>query len=46
MERQRDRVTQEAKYRIRGMALDGREIEIIVKLSVSGNLVIITAYEL
>ena len=46
VERQRDRVTREAKYRIRGLALDEREMEMIAKLSVTGNLVIITVYEL
>ncbi len=46
VERQRDRVTREAKYRLRGMAADGREMEIITKLSFTGRLVIITVYEL
>jgi Domain of unknown function (DUF4258) len=32
VERQRDRVTREAKYRIHGTAIDDREMEIIVKL--------------
>jgi Domain of unknown function (DUF4258) len=45
-ERQRDRVTQEAKYRIQGTARDGREMEPIVKFSFTGRLVIITVYEL
>ena len=45
MERQRDRVTQEAEYRIQGTARDGREMEIIVKFSFTGRLVIITVYE-
>jgi hypothetical protein len=46
VERQRDRVTQEAKYRIQGTAIDSREMEIIVKFSFTGRLVIITVYEL
>jgi hypothetical protein len=46
VERQRDRVTQEAKYRTQGAARDGREMEIIVKFSFTGRLVIITIYEL
>jgi hypothetical protein len=46
VERQRDRVTREAKYRLRGTAADGRAMEIITKLSVTGRLVMITVYEL
>jgi hypothetical protein len=46
VERQRDRVTREAKYRIQGMAPDDREMEVIVKFSVTRRLVIITVYEL
>jgi hypothetical protein len=46
VERQRDRVTREAKYRLRGMATDDRGMEIIVKFSVIRRLVIITVYEL
>jgi hypothetical protein len=46
VERQRDRVTQEVKSRIQGTARDGREMEIIVKFSFTGRLVIITVYEL
>jgi hypothetical protein len=45
VERQRDRVTREAKYRMRGTAADGGEIEIIAKLSFTGRLVIITVYK-
>jgi hypothetical protein len=45
VERQRDRVTREAKYRIRGMALDEREMEIIAKRNATGKLVMITVYE-
>ncbi|ETW97951.1 MAG: hypothetical protein ETSY2_43585 [Candidatus Entotheonella gemina] len=46
LERQRDRVTREAKYRIRGTATDDREMEIIVKFNFNRRLVIITVYEL
>lgn len=44
LERQRDRVTGEAKYRVRGKALDGAPIEILVKIGPTGKLVIITVY--
>ncbi len=46
VERQRDLVTREAKYRIRGTATDDREMEIIAKFSFNRRLVIITVYEL
>ena len=44
IERQRDRVTAEWKYRIRGEALTGNDIEVIAKLSPTSKLVIITVY--
>ncbi len=44
IERQRDRVTAEWKYRIRGEALTGDDIEVIAKLSPTSKLVIITIY--
>jgi hypothetical protein len=44
IERQRDRVTAEWKYRIRGEALTGDDIEVIAKLSPTSKLVIITVY--
>ena len=44
LERQKDRVTAESKYRIRGKSLDGEEVEIITKLSPTGKVVIITVY--
>ena len=44
LERQRDRVTAESKYRIRGTTVDGGEVEIITKLSPTGKVVIITVY--
>ena len=46
LERQRDRVSAESKYRIRGRTLDGEEVEIIAKLSPTGKVVIITVYAL
>lgn len=44
IERQRDRVTAEWKYRIRGETLTGDDIEVIAKLSTTSKLVIITVY--
>jgi len=44
LERQKDRVTAENKYRVRGLTLEGNEVEIIAKLSPIGKLVIITVY--
>ena len=46
LERQRDKVSTELKYRIRGRTLDNEELEIIVKLSPTGKVVIITVYAL
>jgi|GEM_PF-449757 len=46
VERQRDRVTGESKYRVRGMSLDGLMMETIVKLGATGKVVIITVYAL
>jgi hypothetical protein len=46
LERQRDRITAESKYRIRGRTVDGGEVEIIAKLSPTGKVVIITVYVL
>jgi len=46
LERQKDRVTAEWKYRIRGETIDGREVEVIAKLSPTSKLVIITVYTL
>jgi Domain of unknown function (DUF4258) len=46
LERQKDRVTAESKYRIRGTTVDGGEVEIIAKLSLTGKVVIITVYVL
>ena len=44
MERQRDKVTKEWKYRIIGQTIDGGEVEVIAKLSPTGKLLIITVY--
>ena len=44
LERQKDRQTGEWKYRVRGEAFDAREVEVMVKLSPTGKLVIITVY--
>jgi len=44
MERQKDQVTAELKYRIRGTSEDGIEVEVIAKLSLMEKLVIITVY--
>jgi hypothetical protein len=46
LERQKDRITNERKYRVRGRALDGSRLELILKLSPTGKLVIITVYAL
>jgi hypothetical protein len=42
-ERQKDKETSEWRYRIDGHALSG-EVEVIVKLSPTGKLVILTVY--
>jgi hypothetical protein len=44
LERQRDRVTGESKYRIRGETMDGSEVEVLAKISPTGKLVILTVY--
>ena len=44
LERQQDKVTAEWKYRIRGETVEGDEVEIIAKLSLTSKLVIITVY--
>jgi hypothetical protein len=44
LERQRDKVSAEWKYRINGKALAGDEVEVVAKLSPTGKLVIITVY--
>lgn len=44
LERQRDRETAEAKYRIQGKSLAGDSVEVIGKISPTGKLVIVTVY--
>lgn len=44
LERQKDRVTAEWKYRLRGETVEGNKVEVVVKLSPTGKLVIITVY--
>jgi hypothetical protein len=44
VERQKDQKTDETKIVIRGLALDGREAETVVKVSLSGILYVITIY--
>ncbi|NET61132.1 MAG: DUF4258 domain-containing protein [Symploca sp. SIO2E6] len=46
IERQQDRTTAERKYRIQGYSTDGDLIEVIVKLGLSGKVIIITVYAL
>ncbi|BAY99004.1 hypothetical protein NIES37_29820 [Tolypothrix tenuis PCC 7101] len=46
LERQKDKVTAESKYRIRGTNQDGLEVEVVAKLGATGKLVIITVYQL
>jgi len=44
LERQKDVVTAEWKYRINGKSLSGNEVEVVAKLSPTGKVVIITVY--
>jgi hypothetical protein len=44
LERQRDRMTGESKYRIRGETIDGSAVEVLAKISPTGKLVILTVY--
>ncbi len=44
LERQKDKVTAEWKYRLRGQAIVGGKVEMIAKLSPTDKLVIITVY--
>ncbi|MGA2297407.1 MAG: DUF4258 domain-containing protein [FCB group bacterium] len=46
LEKQKDKITKENKYRVRGKTWLGRIIEIIVKISPTGKLVIITVYSI
>lgn len=43
-ERQKDPQTDETKIVLRGVALDGRDAETVVKVSLSGILYVITVY--
>ena len=45
LERQREQVTAEWKYRLKGKTISGDEIKLIAKFSPSDKLVIITVYE-
>ena len=45
-ERQRDPVTGEWKYRLKGNVLQGHDAEIVAKLSQTDTLVIVTVYSL
>jgi hypothetical protein len=44
LERQKDGITAEWKYRIKGQTITGGAVEVIAKLSPTGKLVIITVY--
>lgn len=44
LERQRDKVTSEWKYRVKGKSLFGGELEVIAKIGPTGKLVIVTVY--
>ncbi len=44
VERQKDKMTAEWKYRVNGQMVEGSEVEVIAKLSPTGKLVIITVY--
>lgn len=46
VERQKDRVTSENKYRLRGEALNGSSLEVVAKFGATGKLLVITVYTL
>ena len=46
LERQKDKVSGEQKYRIRGKTVNGNGIEVIAKMSPTRKLVVITVYAL
>jgi len=46
LERQKDETTAEWKYRIAGKTVEGGKVEVVVKLSPTGKLLIITVYAL
>ncbi|MBM4122497.1 MAG: DUF4258 domain-containing protein [Nitrospira sp.] len=45
LERQRDKLTAESKYRINGKTVEGKNIETLVKEGPTGKVVIVTLYE-
>jgi len=46
VQRQKNQVTSESKYRLRGEALDRSSMEVVAKFGATGKLVIITVYNL
>ncbi len=45
IERQKDRITKEAKYLVRGQVLNGADFAVLVtKFGISGKLIILTVY--
>ena len=46
LERQKDAERGEWKYRVRGTACDGAPMEVVVKISATGKMIVITAYAL
>lgn len=44
IEHQKDRVTAERKYLVRGQTISGEQLVVVTKLSPTGKLVIITVY--
>jgi hypothetical protein len=44
VERQRDAVTLEWKYRVRGVGVAGQAMEVVVRRSLTGKMVVITVY--
>ena len=44
LERQRDRVTGEHKYRLKGETINRSGVEVLAKISPTGTLIIITVY--
>lgn len=46
VERQRDKVTAESKYRVQGAGVGNNWLEVVAKLSPTGKLVIITVYRI
>ena len=44
LERQKDKITNEWKYRIKGKTVEGGKVEVIAKIGPTDKLVIITVY--